>query len=256
MKGLGYKPGSTWTTDPLFMKEGANYYFYHNDHLGTPQKLTSTNGAVAWSATYTSFLKAEVDSSSTIENNLRAAGQYFDDETGLHYNKWRYYDQNIGRYQRTDPIIGINSTINLYKYCFNDPIHRIDPLGLKSCNHKCMKIFMFPFWKETGSVDVGVWFDRAYALKCYYKKYRREQLRWFIKDFYRCVRYTKDECDRCVKDGVYYTTDDRATSKTFWSRWKHIETITREPGFWNPIYAGCPTDIPNYRGKHPVLLPD
>ncbi|CAB1059836.1 hypothetical protein D1BOALGB6SA_4601, partial [Olavius sp. associated proteobacterium Delta 1] len=49
IKSYGYKPGSTWTTDPLFMKVGGQYYFYQNDHLGTPQKLTAVNGAVVWS---------------------------------------------------------------------------------------------------------------------------------------------------------------------------------------------------------------
>ena len=41
IRAYGYKPGSTWTTDPLFMKEGLEYYFFHNDHLGTPQKMTA-----------------------------------------------------------------------------------------------------------------------------------------------------------------------------------------------------------------------
>ncbi len=39
LKSYGYKPDSTWTTDPLWLKKGGEYYFYHNDHLGTPQKL-------------------------------------------------------------------------------------------------------------------------------------------------------------------------------------------------------------------------
>ena len=85
VKSYGYRPGSTWTTDPLFMKVGGQYYFYQNDHLGTPQKLTAVNGAVVWSAKYSSFGEAEVDISSTITNNLRFPGQYFDQETGLHY---------------------------------------------------------------------------------------------------------------------------------------------------------------------------
>ncbi|GAH55494.1 unnamed protein product, partial [marine sediment metagenome] len=82
IKTYGYKPGSTWTTDPLFMKEGGNYYFYHNDHLGTPQKMTAVNGAVVWSAKYSSFGKATVEVEA-VANNLRFPGQYFDHETGL-----------------------------------------------------------------------------------------------------------------------------------------------------------------------------
>ena len=70
---------------------------YHNDHLGTPQKMTSVNGAVVWNATYSSFGEANVDITSTITNNLRFPGQYEDEETGLHYNYHRYYDPTTGR---------------------------------------------------------------------------------------------------------------------------------------------------------------
>jgi YD repeat-containing protein len=44
IKTYGYKPGSTWTTDPLFMKMGSEYYFYQNDHIGTPQKMAQSFG--------------------------------------------------------------------------------------------------------------------------------------------------------------------------------------------------------------------
>ena len=111
------------------MKEEGNYYFYHNDHLGTPQKMTSTNGTAAWSATYSSFGEATVDISSTITNNLRFPGQYYDKETGLHYNWFRHYDPEIGRYLRADPI-GLIGGINLFAYTSNKPIIWIDPYGL------------------------------------------------------------------------------------------------------------------------------
>jgi len=59
---------------------------------------------VVWSATYTAFGEAAVDPSSTITNNLRFPGQYFDEETGKHYNWHRYYDPRTGRYTQVDPI--------------------------------------------------------------------------------------------------------------------------------------------------------
>jgi len=104
IKTYGYMPGATWTTDPLFMKEGGDYYFYQNDHLGTPQKMAGVNGGAVWSAKYSSFGEATVDGSSNITNNLRFPGQYFDEETGLHYNYHRYYDPMTARYLRTDPL--------------------------------------------------------------------------------------------------------------------------------------------------------
>jgi len=129
IKTYGYKPNSTWTTDPVFMKEGGNHYFYHNDHLGTPQKITTLSGAVVWSASYDAFGKATVDASSTIVSNLRFPGQYFDEETRLHYNWFRYYEPESGRYVQKDPA-GLIGGINLFAYVFNSPLHYLDPWGL------------------------------------------------------------------------------------------------------------------------------
>ncbi|CAG1066519.1 tRNA(Glu)-specific nuclease WapA [uncultured bacterium] len=84
-KAYGWKPSGMWGTDPVYMAENGQYYFFHNDHLGTPQRLTDINGNTVWSATYNAFSNAQVQVAS-IENNLRFPGQYFDEETGLHYN--------------------------------------------------------------------------------------------------------------------------------------------------------------------------
>ena len=132
LKTYGYKPDSTWTTDPLFMKQGTDYFFYHNDHLGTPQKLTNISGSVVWSATYDAFGKATVDAGSTIINNHRFPGQYFDNETGLHYNWNRYYEPGTGRYVMEDPIGYAGGDENIYRYVFNNPTNFVDPLGLWS----------------------------------------------------------------------------------------------------------------------------
>ena len=130
IKSYGYRPGSVWTADPQFMKVGGQYYFYHNDQLGTPQKMTAVNGAVVWSAKYSSFGDAEVNPSSTVENNLRFPGQYYDNETRLHYNFYRTYNPISGRYLRSDPI-GIQKGNNhLYAYSGSNPTNSIDPKGL------------------------------------------------------------------------------------------------------------------------------
>jgi len=111
------------------MKVGGNYYFYHNDHLGTPQKMTAVNGAVVWSATYTSFGEANVEVD-TVFNNLRFPGQYYDVETGLHYNYHRYYDPGTGRYVKADPLGLKRGYRHLYSYVQNNPIKQIDINGL------------------------------------------------------------------------------------------------------------------------------
>ena len=129
IKAYGYKPNSTWSTDPIFMKQGTSYYFYHNDHLGTPQKMTDISGAVVWSATYDAFGKATVDAGSTITNNLRFPGQYFDAETGWHQNWERYYSPDTGRYITEDPLGLEAGDENFYNYVFANPVNDIDPTG-------------------------------------------------------------------------------------------------------------------------------
>jgi len=117
---------------PLAMiRPGEALYYYHNDHLGTPQVLTDDTGTIAWKAVYSPFGEAVV-SIQTVENPFRFPGQYYDQETGLHYNWNRYYDPKTGRYITPDPI-GLGGGINLFVYVANNPIGSVDPLGLYEC---------------------------------------------------------------------------------------------------------------------------
>ncbi|TOI59498.1 type IV secretion protein Rhs [Vibrio parahaemolyticus] len=102
-------------------------YHVHNDHLGTPQALTDESGATVWKASYSPFGKATV-TTEQIKFNLRFPGQYFDAETGLHYNWHRYYDPNTGMYITSDPI-GLAGGINTYAYALNNPAIYTDPTG-------------------------------------------------------------------------------------------------------------------------------
>ncbi|MBW1741158.1 MAG: RHS domain-containing protein [Deltaproteobacteria bacterium] len=78
-------------------------YYYHLDHLGTPQVMTDEDGEVVWKADYRPFGEADV-TVNTVENNFRFPGQYYDQETGLHYNYFRDYHPGIGRYIEPDPL--------------------------------------------------------------------------------------------------------------------------------------------------------
>lgn len=109
--------------------------FYQCDHLGTPQELTDCEGNVAWSAQYKAWGQAKEAISDAarkagIRNPIRFQGQYFDDETELHYNRYRYYDPDTARYLTRDPI-GLLGGVNTYAYTPN-PVGWLDPLGLSS----------------------------------------------------------------------------------------------------------------------------
>ena len=108
--------------------EDEHIYYVHNDHLGTPQTITDTNQDIVWQAHYTPFGEATI-SINTLENNIRFPGQYYDSETQLHYNYFRYYDPTLGRYITSDPI-GLAGGINTYAYVLNNPVNYIDIFGL------------------------------------------------------------------------------------------------------------------------------
>ncbi|MFT5419325.1 MAG: RHS repeat-associated protein [Candidatus Endobugula sp.] len=115
---------------PLVQLRGAAVYYYHNDHIGTPIAMTDENQNVVWQANYTAFGNAEL-TVTAVGNNLRFAGQYFDQESGLHYNYFRYYDPKTGRYTQSDPI-GLDGGINTYAYVYNNPLRYTDPFGLEA----------------------------------------------------------------------------------------------------------------------------
>ncbi|MDH3973937.1 MAG: RHS domain-containing protein [Deltaproteobacteria bacterium] len=158
-KTYGWKPNMTWGTEPLFMIENGDYYYYHNDHIGTPQKMTDSGGNVVWGARYTAFGEAVIEQQSTIENNLRFPGQYFDEETGLHYNWMRYYDPVAGRYTQADPIGFEALDENLYRYVQNNSINYRDPLGLFLNAPKCWDVEEYnenSGWNDSVETDVTV----------------------------------------------------------------------------------------------------
>ena len=106
---------------------GGEIYYYFNDQLGTPQELVTAQGEIVWSAVYKSYGNLAIDYQ-TVPQPLRLPGQYFDEESGLHYNRHRYYDPHCARYISQDPI-GLAGGENAYSYVAN-PITWIDPLGL------------------------------------------------------------------------------------------------------------------------------
>jgi RHS repeat-associated protein len=104
-------------------------YSFLNDRLGTPQMLADSTNTIVWEGIYKPFGDADVNPNSSVVNNFRFAGQYYDEETGFHYNYHRYYDPNTGRYLTPDPI-GLLGGINLWTYSGLNPINAIDPFGL------------------------------------------------------------------------------------------------------------------------------
>jgi len=110
--------------------ETGELYYYGNDRLGTPQILTDSTNTVVWEAVYEPFGEEDINPNSTVVSNFRFPGQYYDSESGFHYNYHRYYDPKTGTYLSPDPI-GQTGGLNLYLYGTNNAINLIDILGLR-----------------------------------------------------------------------------------------------------------------------------
>ncbi len=121
---------------PLALLEGfgpseSKAFHYQLDHLGTPQELTAPDGEIVWSAHYRAYGQVARLDINKVDNPLRFQGQYFDQESGLHYNRHRYYNPDSGRYLTPDPV-KLAGGINAYQYVPN-PTGWVDPLGLNTC---------------------------------------------------------------------------------------------------------------------------
>ena len=125
-----YEPGSYAPLARVDQTEGGEQklYYFHTDQIGTPLEMTDREGQIVWQATYKAWGSVEKLEVNEVEQNLRFQGQYFDDETELHYNTFRYYDPGVGRFITQDPI-GLVGGSNLYGYVSN-PIGWVDPWGL------------------------------------------------------------------------------------------------------------------------------
>jgi RHS repeat-associated protein len=134
---------------------GARIYHFHTDPSGLPEEMSDEHGHIRWRAAYRAWgntlaerweavdlagLPIAAQATDTqplpIEQNLRYQGQYLDRDTGLHYNTFRYYDPDIGRFISPDPI-GLAGGANLYAYAPN-PVAWADPWGW-SCTPQQMR---------------------------------------------------------------------------------------------------------------------
>ncbi|WP_231114273.1 RHS repeat-associated core domain-containing protein, partial [Pseudomonas putida] len=107
------------------------FYYFHSNLAGLPEQLTDSDGKPIWQSDYQGWGATHYEWNNpqhAREQNFRFQGQYLDRELELHYNVYRYYDPNLGRFTQHDPI-GLAGGINLYRYAPNAKTWS-DPLGL------------------------------------------------------------------------------------------------------------------------------
>src|SRR5262249_8843061 len=113
---------------------GFSVFYVWPDHLGTPRQVSDVNNQSRWEWAHNDPFGNNVPNENpgglgTFTYNLRFPGQYYDAETGKHYNYYRDYDSSLGRYLQSDPI-GLDGGLNTFGYVSANPLAFIDPRGL------------------------------------------------------------------------------------------------------------------------------
>jgi RHS repeat-associated protein len=126
----------TWVFEPesfapLAKLVGDSRYAIVTDHLGTPQAMFDATGAEVWSASIDAYGDLRDIRGDRQSCPFRYPGQYEDQETGLYYNRFRYYDANAGAYASRDRL-KYHASIRSYGYV-GDPGAQLDPFGLSAC---------------------------------------------------------------------------------------------------------------------------
>ncbi|EEW8342480.1 RHS repeat protein [Escherichia coli] len=118
--------------DPVYTP-ARKIHLYHCDHRGLPLALISKEGATEWCAEYDEWGNLlNEENPHQLQQLIRLPGQQYDEESGLYYNRHRYYDPLQGRYITQDPI-GLKGGWNFYQYPLN-PVINVDPQGLVDIN--------------------------------------------------------------------------------------------------------------------------
>ncbi len=124
------------TSDGFTVETSTGLSFIYTDHLNTPRAITNNVNQLLWRWEQLDPFGVNAPNENpsglgTFTCNLRLPGQYFDSETGLHYNILRDYDPSTARYVQSDPI-GLRAGINTYAYANANPLSNLDPYGLKT----------------------------------------------------------------------------------------------------------------------------
>ncbi|VEF00440.1 RHS repeat-associated core domain-containing protein [Neisseria canis] len=121
-------------------KDGKQYLsYFHNDQIGIPREMTDQLGNLLWYGEYTAWGRLKTDERvyQHVHQPFRLQNQYCDEETGLHYNFFRYYEAETGRFTNQDPI-GLEGGVNLYFFAPNAQ-GWIDAWGLTRVYHYTSK---------------------------------------------------------------------------------------------------------------------
>ncbi len=194
----------TWVFEPESFApaaklQGAQQYSIVTDYLGTPSNLYDEHGKQVWAADLSIYGQLRNVQEEHSACPFRYPGQYEDEETGLYYNRFRYYDPEGGEYLSKDPI-SLHGGFNLYSYTL-DPLFWIDPEGLAKKKGGCGRAWLnfAKIWHDKRASAIfgkGKKFKgRSVGGRHYDKRYKGRDIEYKSDNFSRGPR-SKESLDR------------------------------------------------------------
>ena len=118
--------------EPLAESRSVTTIYYQQDGLGSVTSLSNSTGVLTNTYGYDNYGRP-ISSTGTIGNSFQFSGREFDSETGLEFNRARYFDPMEGRFVSEDPL-RFRGGPNLYAYARNNPVVLVDPSGYQGCS--------------------------------------------------------------------------------------------------------------------------
>jgi len=124
--------------EPLASLSEEGDQFFETDQVGVPRMAVNRNGELVWEGDFSGFGESR-EKLGTEDVEIRYPGQIYDDETGLSYNRFRYYDPELRCYTQSDPI-GLGGGRQPHNYV-PSPTGWVDPLGLVELNEEGYSVY-------------------------------------------------------------------------------------------------------------------
>ncbi len=258
------------------IESDGSVHYIHTDHLGTPRLATDDSGTIVWRWESDAFGKTTADEDPDADGqitkiNIRFSGQYFDVESELHYNFFRYYDPATGRYTASDPV-GLSGGVNTFVYTLNNPLLFTDPFGL-FCQFEpwggsskmytgrertewgpvSSQTLILPCWTGTPGAPCVIWTTKYSQIGVIMRQYRiRTEGKFVCYLWDSCNEhyYRSSEIDSYRDSDLMWENSGQETSNTWYEDGQNSGTD------WGPDELPNPYDDgPNVPPLVPIFIP-
>ncbi|MCT4565098.1 MAG: hypothetical protein N4A68_12410 [Maledivibacter sp.] len=221
-----------WGHKPLARKINGKYYYYLYNGHGDVVKIVDGSGNIVNRYKYDEWGNI-LEETEQIENPIKYAGEYFDEESSMYYLRARYYDPVIGRFVSKDSYEGTLTnplSMNQYMYCYNNPLMYVDPSGHNPILMKLVEIAetSLPQILNEAQMLVYQYGPEIQQGGQYVLEYGSEIVHTAKNKIGEGIKYLKDKISGSPNSdlGLSMYSKETSNSKQLWGKWSDYEKVT------------------------------